>query len=127
MNTRLKTVVGLALVVVLSAGLAMAGRGGGGVAMAAAAVAMAAVAAAVDSSGGGGGGGGCQRRGGGGYHAAPSFSTPRQSFNTRVRVSTRRVMPRFRVSAVVFAEFRGQPASIGPAWNCQYAQLGQPP
>jgi tetratricopeptide (TPR) repeat protein len=78
MNTSLKTVVGLALVVVLSAGLAMAGRGGGG-------------------GHGGGGGGGGRGGGGGGFHAGggggggvsrpapihtPSFSTPRQSFST---------------------------------------------
>ena len=70
MNTSLKTVVGLALAVVLSAGLAMAGRGGGG-----------------------GGGGG--RAGGGAAESAPeaaasrsrppshtpSFSTPRQNVN----------------------------------------------
>jgi tetratricopeptide (TPR) repeat protein len=75
MNTSLKTVVGLALVVMLSAGLAMAGRGGGG-----------------HGGGGGsrGGGGGAVRAGGGGggggvsrpaQSHTPSFSTPRQNVN----------------------------------------------
>ena len=75
MNTRLNTIVTFALVVVLSAGLAMAGRGGGG-----------------GGHGGGGGGGsrsggggggyrGGAGGGGGGYHT-PSFSAPRQSFST---------------------------------------------
>ena len=77
MNTRLKTVVTFALVVVLSAGLAMAGRGGGG---------------GHGGGGGGshgGGGGGHASGGGGGFHGggggggfhSPSFSTPRQSFS----------------------------------------------
>ncbi len=62
MNMSSKMVVSGALVVVFSAGLAMAGRGGGG-------------------GGGGHGGGGATAGGGGGggYHA-PSFSSPRQSF-----------------------------------------------
>ncbi len=75
MNTSLKTVGSLALVVVLSAGLAMAGRGGGG--------------GGHGGGGGGGHGGGGHGGGGGGYHGSggggyhtPSFSTPRQSFNT---------------------------------------------
>ena len=72
MNASLKAAVGLALAGVLSAGLAMAGRGGGG--------------------GGGGGGfrpaGGPSVGGGGGggsrpaFSHTPSFSTPHQSFNT---------------------------------------------
>ncbi len=92
MNVNMKTVLGLTLVVVLSAGLAMAGRGGGG-----------------GGHGGGGGGGGGGHGGGGGYHGGggggggyhagggggggyrggqpasmhtPSFSTPRQSYAT---------------------------------------------
>ncbi len=64
MNMNLKTVVGLTLVVVLSACPVMAGRGGGG-----------------SHGGGGGGGGGFHGGGGGGGYHAPSFSTPRQSFN----------------------------------------------
>ncbi|MGD0899109.1 MAG: tetratricopeptide repeat protein [Thermoguttaceae bacterium] len=79
MNTSLKTVVGFALVVVLSAGPAMAGRGGSG------------------SHGGGGGGGGS--RGGAGAGAGrpapihtPSFSTPRQNVNVpRPSFNTSRV------------------------------------
>jgi hypothetical protein len=71
MHTSLKTVVGVAVVVLLSAGLAMAGRGGGG---------------GHGGRGGGGGshGGGGHAGGGGSRPAAshtPSFSTPRQSFN----------------------------------------------
>ena len=79
MIMRLKTVVTFVLVVVLSAGLAMAGRGGGG-----------GHGGGGGGRGGGGGGhaggggggyrgGGGGGGGGGGYHA-PSFSTPRQSF-----------------------------------------------
>jgi tetratricopeptide (TPR) repeat protein len=91
MNMNLKTVVSLAVVVVLSAGLAMAGRGGGGGGHSG--------GGGGASRGGGGGGGGASRGGGGGggYHAAggggaanrpaavhtPSFSTPRQNFNTQ--------------------------------------------
>jgi hypothetical protein len=87
MNMSLKTFVGLVLVVVLSANPAMAGRGGGG----------------GGGHGGGGGGGGSHGGGGGGYsrggggggyshggggysgggYHAPSFSTPRQSFNSQ--------------------------------------------
>ena len=93
MNTRLKTVVGLVLVVVLSAGLAVAGRGGGG-----------------GHGGGGsrGGGGGGYRGGGGGggyrgggvanrpaYTHTPSFSTPRQNFSSPRLAET----PTFRSSA----------------------------
>ncbi|MGO9114795.1 MAG: tetratricopeptide repeat protein [Thermoguttaceae bacterium] len=70
MNTRLKTVVTFALVVVLSAGLAMAGRGGGG-----------GHGGGGGGSHGGGGGGHAGGGGGGGYHA-PSFSTPHQSFSS---------------------------------------------
>ena len=93
MNTSLKTVVGLALVVVLSAGLAMAGRGGGG--------------GGHGGGGHGGGGGGFHGGGGGGgFHGGGGFQggggrrriphaffqhpaselqrTPRQSFNSRV-------------------------------------------
>ena len=75
MNTRLKTTVTFALVVVLSAGLAMAGRGGGG--------GHAGGGGGGHAGGGGGhaggGGGGFHASSGGGYHA-PSFSTPHQSF-----------------------------------------------
>ena len=73
MNTRLKTVAGFALVVALSAGLAMAGRGGGG------------HGGGGGGHGGGGGGfhggGGFRGGGGGGFSHTPSFSTPHQSFN----------------------------------------------
>ena len=97
MNTSLKTIVGLALVVVLSAGLAMAGRGGGG--------------GGRGGGGGGHGGGGGGHGGGGGYHGggggggfhsggggggfhSPSFSTPRQNFNvSRPSVNTFRSSP----------------------------------
>jgi tetratricopeptide (TPR) repeat protein len=86
MNVNLKTVVSFALVVVLSADLAMAGRGGGGGGHG---------GGGGGSRGGGGGGGGASRGGGGGggfragggggggggYHT-PSFSAPRQSFST---------------------------------------------
>ena len=70
MNTSLKTLAGFALVVMLSAGLAMAGRGGGG--------------GGHGGGGGGGRGGGGFRGGGGGgggFSHTPSFSTPHQSFN----------------------------------------------
>ena len=136
MNTRLKTVVSLALVVVLSAGLAMAGReaaavamgrrwrrmprgGGGGSRPAVAEAADSTPAAVADTTR---------------LLSAPrvrvSAVTPRQSFNTvefRADAS---------VSAIVVAECRGQPRgyyagqSAGhrrAAWNCQHAQLGQPP
>ena len=123
MNTRLKTIVTFALVVVLSAGLAMAGRGGGG-----------------GGHGGGGGGGsrsggggggyrGGAGGGGGGYHT-PSFSTPRQSFSALA------ARPDVSVAAIVAAECRGQPVGLyakqpaghrRAAWNCQHAHLGQPP
>ena len=78
MNTSLKTVGSFALVVVLSAGLAMAGRGGGG----------GGHGGGGGGFHGGGGGGGYHGGGGGGYHGGggggyhvPSFSAPRQNFN----------------------------------------------
>ena len=86
MNIRMKTVAGVALVVALSAGLALAGRGGGG---------------GFHGGGGGGGGfhggGGFQGGGGGGRAAAihtPSFSTPRPNFNASRPAET----PAFRPS-----------------------------
>ncbi len=82
MNTSLKTGVGLVLVVVLSAGLAVAGRGGGG-------------------GGGRGGGGGFRGGGGGGFHT-PSFSTPRENFSApRQNFNAARVAetPAFRPSS----------------------------
>jgi tetratricopeptide (TPR) repeat protein len=95
MNTILKTVLGLSLVVVLSAGLAMAGRGGGG----GGGGHGGGGGGGARAGGGGGGGGGGARAGGGGaaYRGGgastfrgsqpssihtPSFSTPRQSFST---------------------------------------------
>ena len=93
MNTRLKTVVTFALVVVLSAGLAMAGRGGGG-----------GHGGGGRPAGGGGGGGGFHggggggggfHAGGGGYHA-PSFSSPRQSFSARTSELQHRIASRSR-------------------------------
>ena len=94
-STKLKTVVTFALVVLLSAGLAMAGRGGGG-----------GHGGGGGGNRGGGGGGHAGGGGGGGYHA-PSFSSPRQnfaaprqSFSAHVRASAPRVkvLPRRRIS-----------------------------
>ncbi len=76
MNTRLKTIATFALAVVLSAGLAMAGRGGGG------GGGHSGGGGGGGSHGGGGGGGGFRAGGGGGGYHAPSFSTPHQSFST---------------------------------------------
>ena len=95
MNTSLKMVAGLALVVGLSTGLAMAGRGGGG--------------------GGGRGGGGGVRAGGGGAgggvsrpaqsHTA-SFSTPRQNVNAS--------RPSFNASCAETPAFRSSlPQNVG--------------
>jgi tetratricopeptide (TPR) repeat protein len=80
MNTSLKTYASFALVVVLSAGLAMAGRGGGSGGRGAGG------GGGFHPGGGGGGyhpagGGGEYRGGGGGGYHAPSFSTPHESFN----------------------------------------------
>ncbi len=72
MNTSLKMVLGLTLVVVMSAGLAMAGRGGG-------------------RGGGGGHAGGVSRPA---HTHTPSFSTPHPSFNTPRPAAT----PAFRPS-----------------------------
>ena len=81
MNTSLKTVVSLALVVVLSAGLAMAGRGGGGGHGGGGGGGMPAAAEAADSTAAEAAAA-CRVSGGGGGYHTPSFSTPRQSFNT---------------------------------------------
>ena len=130
MNTRLKTVVTFALVVVLSAGLAMAGRGGGG----------------GHGGGGrwpcGGGGGGYHGGGGGGgfqrwrrriphaffQHSASEFQRPASEFQ---HAASRRDAQRFGRRR---AECRGQPLGHTPgrprhwraAWNCQHAHLEQP-
>ena len=96
MNTSFGTVVGLTLAVVLSSGLAMAGRGGGG----GGGHGGGGGGGGNRGGGGGGGGGGGYRAGGGGgaYRAGggggggaayrpapshtPSFSTPHASFDT---------------------------------------------
>ena len=92
MNTSLKMVAGLALVVGLSTGLAMAGRGGGG--------------------GGGRGGGGGVRGGAGGGVSRPaqshtaSFSTPRQNVNAS--------RPSFNASRAETPAFRSSlPQNVG--------------
>ena len=81
LNTSLGTVVGLALAVVLSSGLAMAGRGGGGGGGHGGGGGGHGGGGGGGGHHGGGGGGGYRGGGGGGYHS-PSFSTPHASFNT---------------------------------------------
>ena len=127
MNMNVKTVVTFALVVMSSAGLAMAGRGGGG------------------GGGHAGGGGGGYHGGGGGYHGggagggyhAPSFSTPHQNYSAaRSRLQCAASVRQYGVSVVGVAECRGQPPGLcggkparrrRAAWNREYSQLGQPP
>ena len=114
MNTSLKTVVGLALVVVLSAGLAMAGRGGGGAAaMAAVGAAVAAAVAAV------------QRRRRWRAMEAAVAGVP-HAFFQHPASELQRVASEFQhagVSAVVAAEFRGQPSALRRAVGASGLEL----
>ena len=123
MNTSLKTVVGLALVVVLSAGLAMAGRGGGG-AMVAAAVAMA-VAVEADSmleAAGEADSTWRWRQQPAGIVSHAFFQHPASEFqHARVSPRRRRFGRRRRISGPTAQ------ASASGGWNGQHAQLGQPP
>ncbi len=87
MITKLKTIAAFALAVVLSAGLAMAGRGGGG------GGGGHGGGGGGGHAGGGGGGGGFHGAGGGGGYHAPSFSTPHQNFDTSRPAETGALRP----------------------------------
>jgi tetratricopeptide (TPR) repeat protein len=81
MNISLKSIVGLALVAVLSAGPAMAGRGGGGGGGHGGGGGSGHAGGGGGGGHAGGGGGGVHNGGGGGGYHTPSFSTPRQSYS----------------------------------------------
>ena len=108
MNMNLKTVVSLAVVVVLSAGLAMAGRGGGG----------------GGHSGGGGGAGRGGGGGGGGYRGGGGGRIPRRRRQRRSQPARSSSHAFFQhpasefqhasPAAGVFAECRGQPPGQRP-------------
>ena len=124
MKTSMKTILALTVVILTSAGLAMAGRSGGG---------------GHGGGGGGsrGGGGGGASRGGGGAAASrpaathtPSFSAPRQAVYTPRPAAA---APAYRGLAAECRRpwvhgARGQGGGHRPAvGSCRHAYLGQPP